>query len=142
MTSAESAILMGFPSEWRLPHGSRVSQRAVGNALCVEMSKAIMEAAMKAKSQTVTQTIQPLPLSSKRSEPDTASDAPEYNTAYELHKIYRRLRRMEKALLPPTATACSMERTPDCDAEVGAEGGALVHTSGDLGAGGADQLCE
>jgi hypothetical protein len=46
MTPRESATLMGFPQTWRLPKGSRVGQRAVGNALCVAMSKAIVEAAL------------------------------------------------------------------------------------------------
>jgi hypothetical protein len=46
MSPRESAILMGFPQTWRLPKGSRVGQRAVGNALCVAMSKAIVEAAL------------------------------------------------------------------------------------------------
>ena len=46
MTARESAILMGFGSTWRLPKGSRNAQRAVGNALCVAMSKAIVQAAV------------------------------------------------------------------------------------------------
>lgn len=46
MTSTESAILMGFDPNWRLPIGSRHGQRAVGNALCVAMSKAIAQAAI------------------------------------------------------------------------------------------------
>ena len=46
MTARESAILMGFGPTWRLPSGSRNAQRAVGNAMCVLMSKAIMEAAL------------------------------------------------------------------------------------------------
>lgn len=46
MTARESAILMGFAPTWRLPKGSRNAQRAVGNAMCVLMSKAIMEAAL------------------------------------------------------------------------------------------------
>ena len=46
MTARESAILMGFAPTWRLPKGSRDAQRAVGNAMCVLMSKAIMEAAL------------------------------------------------------------------------------------------------
>ena len=40
------AVLMGFGSEWRLPKGSRNAQRGVGNALCVAMSKAIVQAAV------------------------------------------------------------------------------------------------
>ena len=46
MTARESAVLMGFGSEWRLPQGSRKAQRAVGNALCVAMSRAIVRAAI------------------------------------------------------------------------------------------------
>ena len=46
MTARESAILMGFGPTWRLPKGSRDAQRAVGNALCVSMSMAIVEAAI------------------------------------------------------------------------------------------------
>ena len=46
MTARDSAILMGFPMEWRLPHGSRAAQRAVGNAMSVCLSKAIVLAAM------------------------------------------------------------------------------------------------
>jgi hypothetical protein len=46
MTARESAVLMGFGSEWRLPKGSRHAQRGVGNALCVAMSKAIVQAAV------------------------------------------------------------------------------------------------
>jgi hypothetical protein len=37
---------MGFRPSWRLPKGSRVGQRAVGNALCTAMSKAIVQAAL------------------------------------------------------------------------------------------------
>mgnify|MGYP002005217447 CR=1 FL=1 len=46
MSARESAILMGFRPAWRLPKGSRNAQRAVGNALCVAMSKAIVQVAV------------------------------------------------------------------------------------------------
>jgi len=46
MTARDSAVLMGFGTSWRLPKGSRAAQRAVGNALCVSMAKAIMQAAI------------------------------------------------------------------------------------------------
>ena len=46
MTARDSSVLMGFPSSWRLPKGSRASQRAVGNAVCVALSKAITLAAI------------------------------------------------------------------------------------------------
>ena len=46
MTARDSAVLMGFGATWRLPKGSRAAQRAVGNALCVSMAKAIVQAAI------------------------------------------------------------------------------------------------
>jgi len=46
MTARESSVLMTFPPSWRLPNGSRVSQRAVGNAVCVALAKAITLAAI------------------------------------------------------------------------------------------------
>ena len=46
MTARDSATLMGFPSTWALPKGSRAAQRAVGNAVCVALSKAIVLAAV------------------------------------------------------------------------------------------------
>ena len=46
MTARESAILMGFPTGWRLPVGSRAAQTAAGNAMCVPLARCIMEAAM------------------------------------------------------------------------------------------------
>lgn len=46
MTAQESATLMGFPSTWALPNGSRAAQQAVGNAMCVALSKAIILSAV------------------------------------------------------------------------------------------------
>ena len=46
MTARDSAVLMGFGSEWRLPKGSRHAQRGVGNALCVAMARAVVQAAV------------------------------------------------------------------------------------------------
>jgi site-specific DNA-cytosine methylase len=46
MTARESATLMGFPAKWALPHGSRAAQKAVGNAMCVALSRNIVRAAM------------------------------------------------------------------------------------------------
>ena len=104
MTSAESAILMGFPSDWRLPHGSRVSQKAVGNALCVEMSKAIMVAAMKVKQDSTPGTSTQLALiTNKRSKDDigTYREREEHSGSGgdDLRRILKRLKRMERALL-------------------------------------------
>ena len=46
LTVAESACLMGFPSGWQLPAGSRAGTRAVGNAVPVPLAAAIMRAAI------------------------------------------------------------------------------------------------
>ena len=46
LTVAESACLMGFPPGWQLPRGSRDGIRAVGNAVPVPLSAAIMRAAL------------------------------------------------------------------------------------------------
>ena len=53
MTARESAYLMGFPSTWTLPHGSRAAQRAVGNAMCVSLSSAIMRSAIAVQTGNV-----------------------------------------------------------------------------------------
>ena len=46
MTPRESAILMGFPASWRLPLSNRAAQKAVGNGMSVQLSKAIVLAAV------------------------------------------------------------------------------------------------
>ena len=45
MTADDSAVLMGFPKTWILPSNSKAAQAAVGNAICVCLSRAIVEAA-------------------------------------------------------------------------------------------------
>jgi hypothetical protein len=70
MTARESAVLMGFGSGWRLPKGSRNAQRAVGNALCVAMSKAIVQAAVALCTGT------PIPTAPLLSTPPQAPRAP------------------------------------------------------------------
>ena len=46
MIAQDSALLMGFETSWRLPTRSRDAQRAVGNAVCVGLSEAVVRAAM------------------------------------------------------------------------------------------------
>ena len=78
---------MGFPSTWALPRGSRAAQRAVGNAMCVALSKAIVLSAIavqKGKAsvpgEAVTAPAAPSPAPTKR--------------RFELtHAQYRRLHR-------------------------------------------------
>ena len=45
---SESALLMGFEPGWKLPLGSRVGLRAVGNAVPPPLSAAVMRAAVVA----------------------------------------------------------------------------------------------
>ena len=52
MSAQDSAVLMGFKASWRLAKGSRNAQRMVGNALCVPMARAIMEAAISIETGT------------------------------------------------------------------------------------------
>jgi len=96
MTARESAILMGFPSTWALPRGSRAAQRAVGNAICVNLSKATMRAAIAVQNGDA----------SVPGEVDTEpahSPAPNEKSA-PTYRQYRRLRRriekLEKLVCP------------------------------------------
>jgi DNA (cytosine-5)-methyltransferase 1 len=96
MTARDSAILMGFPLTWTLPKGSRAAQRAVGNAMCVALSKAIVlaaiavrkgDAAVSAATIAVPEAPAPPPPPTKK------------RPAFELsHRQYRRLRRRVEAL--------------------------------------------
>ena len=94
---------MGFPSTWALPKGSRVAQRAVGNAMCVALSKAIVlaatavekgEASVPGEAVTAPSTLSPAPTKTPR--------------AFEVsYKQYRRLRRrvddLERMAFPDSA---------------------------------------
>ena len=94
MTARDSATLMGFPSTWALPKGSRAAQRAVGNAVCVALSKAIVLAAVAVQKgeasvpgEAVTAPAAPSPAPTKTPR------------AFEVsYKQYRRLRRRVEAL--------------------------------------------
>ena len=48
VTVAESAVLMGFAPEWKLPQGSRAGLRAVGNAVPPPLAQAVMACAVAA----------------------------------------------------------------------------------------------
>ena len=62
MTARDSSVLMGFPPSWRLLKGSRVSQRAVGNAVCVALSKAITLVAIAVLNGDAVGTTPPTPI--------------------------------------------------------------------------------
>lgn len=90
MTARESAILMGFPSTWALPHGARRSQRAVGNAICVALSSAIMRAAIAVQNGNAS-VLGEVDTESTHSPAPTEKSVPTY-------RQYRRLRRRIKEL--------------------------------------------
>ena len=92
MSARDSAVLMGFGEAWRLPKGSRAAKKAVGNAMCVPMSRAIMHAAI------CLETGQPLPLAPAAPVqiPEALSTtAPVYS---EYNRMKKRLRTIESLL--------------------------------------------
>lgn len=93
MTARESAVLMGFPTRWRLPRRSRDAQRAVGNALSVEMARAIVEAAASVLSGTPPPRAEPSPI------PTPPTEVPHVRPANDgLRRVRRRLRAIETLL--------------------------------------------
>ena len=48
MVPAESAALVGFPSDWLLPSGVGAAQKAVGNAVSPMLSRAIVVSELRA----------------------------------------------------------------------------------------------
>lgn len=95
MNARESAVLMGFHLDWRIPQGSRNGQRAVGNALCTAMSKAITQAAI------AIHTGEPIPLSPPTPSVLVQPSAPEPDSTTAPHdsrKIQKRLKKIESLL--------------------------------------------
>ena len=98
MTARESAVLMGFPMTWRLPQGSRAAQRAVGNALCVAQSKAIVQVAISILSGEPLPT---LPLPVFQGEPPVTTQKPQSQTTLDgatTDKDHRKLCKRVRAL--------------------------------------------
>ena len=93
MSARDSAVLMGFDAAWRLPKGSRAAQKAVGNAMCVPMSRAIVQAAICLK------TGQPLPLAPAPVQiPTPPSTTTPVYSGDEYNKIKKRLGTIETLL--------------------------------------------
>ena len=91
MTARQSAILMGFGNNWRLPTGSRSAQRVVGNALCVIMSKAIVQAAISLQTGTPI----PTPPPPEKPAPEPALAIATSQTKDADHGLHKRLRTIE-----------------------------------------------
>ena len=124
MNTKESAILMGFTHSWRLPcvsvherstflcytrlptrlwsvvfplrTGSRTGQRAVGNALCVAMSEAIVQCAISIHTGVPV----PIPTPTQPQEPNILQDelVSEVPPARSSRKLQRRLKSIEVLL--------------------------------------------
>ena len=96
MTARDSAILMGFPSTWALPQGSRAAQRAVGNAMCVALSRAIVLAAIAVRKGDAAVSVETIAVPEAPAPPPPPTKK---RPAFELsHRQYRRLRRRVEAL--------------------------------------------
>jgi hypothetical protein len=94
MTGRESGILMGFPLEWRLPPGSRAGQRAVGNAVCTAMSRAITQAAISVQTgETLVQTHSTQSPTRELPPLNYSNDAPDDRGAY--RRLRKRVRTLE-----------------------------------------------
>ena len=106
MTARESAILMGFPIAWRLPQGSRAAQRAVGNALCVAMSRAITQAAISIHTETP---IPPSPATARS--PPSSQILPDPNPSKLDESLQRDVRRLSKRMRSLESVIFSLQTT-------------------------------
>ena len=113
LTVAESALLMGFPVGWRLPRGSRVGLRAVGNAVPPLLAQAVMGCA-KAEAEQAQQaqlhepqqpqqpqqppepTQEPAEPTQEPAEPTQEPAEPRRAAADELAGLRRKLRRLAR----------------------------------------------
>ena len=75
LTVAESAVLMGFSPGWKLPSGSRVGMRAVGNAVPPPLAMAVMGCAVRAARAATCAPAEPAePVEPTPAAPPTAAD--------------------------------------------------------------------
>ena len=95
MTARESAILMGFPSTWALPHGSRAAQKAVGNAMCVALSKNIVRAAIAVQNGDVSVPSEAVTMPTRT--PAPTEKRPTYQ---QYRRLRRRIDELEKTAYP------------------------------------------
>ena len=107
LTVAESAVLMGFPSDWKLPQGSRVGLRAVGNAVPPPLAKAVMACAVHAAHAALT-VLETAPVT-----PEAALATPGAADAQEAHEPAEPAHEpAEPAHEPTPHTPSSQEPTP------------------------------
>ena len=89
LTVAESAALMGFPPDWKLPLGSRAGLRAAGNAVPPPLAKAVTTCAVAAARSAP-------PLAREPAPPEPAPPERERPASDELAGLRRKLRRLAK----------------------------------------------
>ena len=92
LTVAESAALMGFPPDWKLPLGSRAGLRAVGNAVPPPLARAVMTCAATA-ARSAPPTTPPAPPAPQEPVPP---GEPERGASNELAGLRRKLRRLAR----------------------------------------------
>ena len=95
LSVAESAALLGFPPDWKLPLGSRAGLRAVGNAVPPPLARAVMACATKAAAAE--SPAPPAPPAPPDHEP--ASPADDWHASDELAGLRRKLRRLSKRVV-------------------------------------------
>ena len=95
LTVVESAALMGFPTDWKLPVGSRAGLRAVGNAVPPPLARAVMACAAKAAAAAPPAPSAPPALPAQEQAPPAP---PEHERCAdsELIGLRRKLRRLTK----------------------------------------------
>ena len=100
LTVAESAALMGFPPDWKLPLGSRAGLRAVGNAVPPPLAKAVMTCAVtdgsKPTRDTTTARAAPQAPAARHEHRGPAPPEHERLASNELAVLRRKLRRLTK----------------------------------------------
>ena len=94
LTVVESAAVMGFPTDWKLPLGSRAGLRAVGNAVPPPLARAVMICAVTA-ARSLLETLPPAQEPTPP-EPAPVAAAPERRASNELAGLGRKLRRLTK----------------------------------------------
>ena len=99
LSVAESAALLGFPPDWKLPLGSRAGLRAVGNAVPPPLARAVMACATKAAAAAP-----PAPPAPPEHEPaspadESASPSDDWHASDELAGLRRKLRRLSKRVV-------------------------------------------
>ena len=94
LSGAESAALLGFPPDWKLPLGSRAGLRAVGNAVPPPLARAVMACATKAAAAE--SPAPPAPPAPQESAPPAAPPEHERCDSNELAGLRRKLRRLAK----------------------------------------------